>query len=92
MKNYDYDNDTVEALSCFGLIMLVVAVLIFSPFISFICGWITGWLIKITFGDTFIQDLSMLGLSFNKEALPLFCGTLGVIGSFFRHTAVKKNK
>jgi ribose/xylose/arabinose/galactoside ABC-type transport system permease subunit len=92
MKNYYSEDSASEALGCFGLIILVAVLLIFAPFLNFACGWITGWLIKVTFGDTFIRGLSMLGLSLNKEALPLFCGTIGVIGSFFKSTTnIKKN-
>lgn len=55
-----------------------------------LCGWITGWIIKVTFGDTMIQGLGLLGFNIAKESLPLMCGTLGVIGSFFKNTTVNR--
>lgn len=90
MYNYNKNDDTVVALGCFGVIALAILLILVSPFIGFCCGWITGWIIKVTFGDTIIQGLGLLGFNIAKESLPLMCGTLGVIGSFFKNTTVNR--
>ena len=94
MYNYNKNDDTVVTLGCFGVIALAIALAILlilvSPFIEFCCGWITGWIIKVTFGDTMIQGLGLLGFNIAKESLPLMCGTLGVISSFFKNTTVNR--
>lgn len=90
MYNYNKNDDTVVALGCFGVIALAILLILVFPFIGFCCGWITGWIIKVTFGDTMIQGLGLLGFNIAKESLPLMCGTLGVIGSFFKNTTVNR--
>lgn len=37
-----------------------------------------------------IQGLGLLGFNIAKESLPLMCGTLGVISSFFKNTTVNR--
>ena len=64
-------------IGCLGLIFIV-------PFLSFIIGLIIGWLIKISFGAMFISGLKLIGLDIPIESIPLLCGVLNVIGSFFR--------
>ena len=67
------------------LIILGTIVLIFaSPFINFIFGWIVGWFIKIIFGTIFISGLKLIGIKISIDTIPLLCGTLNLIGSFFR--------
>ena len=78
------------------LIILGTIVLIFaSPFINFVLGWIVGWLIKIIFGTIFISGLKLIGIDISIDMIPLLCGTLNLIGSFFRSSApidFKNNK
>ena len=72
------------------IIILGVLFLIFiSPFLSFICGWVTGWLIKVIFGATFVTGLKLLHINIDVNSIPLLCGILSVIGSFFRTTTTK---
>lgn len=68
------------------IIILIGCALIFiSPFLSFIEGWVVGWLIKAIFGTTFIAGLQLLNINIDINSIPLLCGTLSVIGSFFFH-------
>ena len=69
-----------------AMLFLMIGCLIFFPFLYFIGGWITGFLIKLIFANTFINGLSLIGLSLKPDDIPLFCGILGVIGSFFKST------
>lgn len=82
-----------DDLSIFGAIALMVLLVIFAPFINFILCYFTGWLIKITFGATLCNGLALIGINLSPSSLPLLCGTLGVIGSFFKSkTTVRKDK
>ena len=82
-----------DDLSIFGAIALMVLLIIFAPFINFILCYFTGWLIKITFGATLCNGLALIGINLSPSSLPLLCGTLGVIGSFFKSTTtVRKDK
>lgn len=79
-----------DALGCFGAVILLLLLLIFSPFICFCGGWVTGLLIQWIFADTFLKGLALLGIIITKSQIPLFCGILGVIGSFFK-SSIKTN-
>jgi len=68
-----------------GIIFLVIIAFFISPFLNFIGGWISGWLIKITIGQTIVSGLALVGLNLPLDKFPLFFGTLAVIASFF-HT------
>lgn len=85
---YNYNKNV--ALGCFGGIVLAILLILVSPFIGFCCGWITGWIIKITFGNIMIQGLGLLGFNIAKESLPLMFGTLGVISNIFKNTTVNR--
>lgn len=82
-----------DDLSIFGAIALMVLLVVFAPFINFVLCYFTGWLIKITFGVTLCNGLALIGINLSPSSLPLLCGTLGVIGSFFKSTTtVRKDK
>ena len=75
----------IEIITPFILLLSMCFILIFiSPFIAFAEGWIVGWLIKIIFGTVFISGLKLIGINITVNAIPLLCGTLNLIGSFFR--------
>jgi hypothetical protein len=80
-----------EILSAIGAVALAIVLLIFGPFLNFVFGWVVGWLIKITFGNLFIEGLSLFGLSLTKNSLPLFFGVIGVISSFFKRFKIDLN-
>lgn len=73
-------------------IVIIILLIIFEPFINFLLGYFTGWLIENTFGLTLCNGLQMLGISITPNSLPLFCGTLGVIGSFFKTSNYNNKK
>lgn len=71
---------------------MIILLIVFGPFLNFVWGYFIGWLIQNTFGLTLCNGLSMIGISITPNSLPLLCGTLGVIGSFFKsHNYNRKN-
>jgi hypothetical protein len=83
-----HDSDGI--LEILFLILGAVALIIFIPLLNFVSGWVVGWLIKITFAPTFLSGLSLIGINIDSNSIPLFCGTLGVLGSFFKNTVQTK--
>lgn len=77
-------NNIDDIIATFGVLCLAAALINFAPFLDFIMSYFTGWLIEITFGPTLCKGLAILGLAIVPEQLPLICGILGVIGSFFK--------
>lgn len=70
----------IEFLIILGIIILTIL----SPFLCFLEGWIIGLLIKATIGSIFITGLKLIGLNITLDTIPLLCGTLAIIGSFFK--------
>ena len=78
MKNY---------VGCFTVIFTCVALFVFMPVLYYFGGWVTGKLLGCFIGDIVINGFNYLfgTTRFTVENLPMMCGTLGVIGSFFKN-------
>ena len=70
-----------------GIILLLLAIF-FDPMLGFFFGWLTGWVIRLTIGHLFIAGLAVFGLDITLAQIPLICGVLGVIASFFKSTSI----
>lgn len=84
-----YDN-----MGCFAWAIVIVLILILAPVLSYFCGWLTGVILQWLIGDTVINGMNYLfdTTRFTVDMLPRICGTLGVIGSFFRSTSTSSSK
>ena len=71
----------------FTLLLSVLAVF-FDPIFGFFFGWLIGWVIRLTIGHLFIAGLAVFGLDTTLAQIPLMCGALGVIASFFKSTPI----
>ena len=79
----------IDRLGCVGLIfifLLSIVVIIFSPVIAFGIAYFIGWIMSLCIGDVVANGLNMIFATdrFTPEVIPLFYGTMGLIGSFFR--------
>lgn len=76
-------NNTV---GCFSAVIVTVILLIISPALNYFFGWLTGVILQWLIGDTVINGMNYLfnTTRFTVDMLPTICGTLGVIGSFFK--------
>lgn len=83
-----------ELLGCFGSIVLLMVVLIIFPALYYFGGWITGHILSWLIGDTVVNGMNYLFNTdrFTVDMLPTICGTLGVIGSFFKSTITTSSK
>jgi hypothetical protein len=81
------------AAGCITAIVLVVVSLILGPVLYYFGGWITGNILTWLIGDTVVNGLNYLFNTerFTVDMLPIVCGTLGVIGSFFKSTVSTSN-
>lgn len=75
---------------CFVWLVVIVLLLILGPVLSYFCGWLTGVILQWLMGDTIIYGMNYLFNTnrFTVDMLPTICGTLGVIGSFFKRTTI----
>ena len=74
-------------------ILAAIALVILTPVLYYFCGWIAGHILKFFMGDTIVYGMNYLfnTTRFTKDMLPTICGTLGVIGSFFKNTSSSKD-
>lgn len=76
-------------VGCFTAIILLICVVIFCPILYYFGGYITGLILKWLIGDTIVNGFNYLfnTTRFTTDMLPMTCGTIGVIGSFFKSTS-----
>lgn len=63
---------------------IVIALLM--PIIWFGCGFVAGFVLELLVGNAFVDGLNLIfnDTRFTADMLPILCGTLSVIGSFFK--------
>lgn len=76
-------NNIDIAGGCF--VAIIIAIL--EPIIFFGCGWFNGYILRFFIGDAVVNALNILfnTTKFTPECLPIVCGGLAVIGSFFKN-------
>ena len=86
-------NDSLGIEIAAGCLIAIILVII-GPLLSYFGGWVTGVILKWFMGNTIVDGLNYLfnTTRFSADMLPRICGTLGVIGSFFKtvHTSSSK--
>ena len=67
------------------IISIIIFIIVFLtvPFLKFLGGYITGFIIKVTIGSSITAGLALIGLNIPLDSLPLFFATINVIASFF---------
>lgn len=79
--------------SYFWVILAAAIVVIFSPVLAWVSGWIFGFFLKVFIGSTVIATVNtMFGTAFSVEAIPAMCGVIALIGHFFKPTGFSVNK
>ena len=71
---------------CLASLLALIVVFIICPLLHYFFGWVTGHILKFFIGNIVINGMNYLfnTTRFTTDMLPTICGTLGVIGSFFR--------
>ena len=83
-----------ETAGCLTWIITLVLLVILGPVLNYFFGWLTGVILQWLIGDTVINGMNYLfnTTRFTTDMLPTICGTLGVIGSFFKSTTSSSSK
>ena len=87
-------NSTLEKLGIATVVGGIVGLLVFLPVIYFALGAFGGWILKVCVGGHVVYGLNVLfGTDrFYPEQLPVICGVLAVIGSYFKSTQTNKSE
>lgn len=83
-----------ETAGCFGWLITLALLVIVGPVLYYFFGWLTGVILEWLIGDTVINGMNYLfnTTRFTTDMLPTICGTLGVIGSFFKSSSSSSSK
>lgn len=75
-----------ETAGCLASVLALIVAIIVCPVLYYFFGWVTGHILKFFIGDIVINGMNYLfnTTRFTTDMLPTICGTLGVIGSFFK--------
>ena len=81
-------------ISFVSLIVGVIAVLIFSPVLTFLCAYIGGILLDWIVGAKLVDGLNLMfnTTRFTRDLIPLACATLATIGRYFKSTSSSTSK
>lgn len=68
------------------LLITVIVLCVFEPVLYFGLAYFGGWIMKICIGTTIANGLNLMfdTTRFTPDIIPLACGTLATIGSFFK--------
>ena len=77
-----------ENIGCITTLLVLIVMIIVCPVLYYFGGWITGHILSWLIGDIVVDGMNYLfnTTRFTVDMLPTICGTLGVIGSFFKST------
>lgn len=83
-----------DNLTIFGGCLIAIILIILSPVLGFFEGWICGWLLEFFIGDTVANGLNILlnTTRFTPDVLPIVCGALATVGSFFKSSNTSSSK
>ena len=75
-----------ETARCLASVLALIVAIIICPVLYYFFGWVTGHILKFFIGNIVINGMNYLfnTTRFTTDMLPTICGTLGVIGSFFK--------
>lgn len=77
------------------VVFLVAAVIdLIMPIIVFGVGFVGGIILQGTFGSTLTSGLNLLFNTsrFTPDVIPIFCGTLAVIGGYFKSISAARKE
>lgn len=83
MKNSNLD---LEVAGIVSIIAGAVALLVFSPVLTFLCAYLGGMLLDWIVGAKLVEGLNLMfnTTRFTRDLIPLACATLATIGRYFK--------
>lgn len=87
-------NETLENVGIVSIIAGAVALLVFSPVLTFLCAYVGGMLLDWIVGAKLVDGLNLMfdTTRFTRDLIPLTCATLATIGRYFKASQTNTNK
>lgn len=82
------------SLGCLGMLIMPIVTIIVSPILCFLGGYISGLILNWAVGGLIVNGLNLIlnTTRFTGDKLPIVCGALAVVGSFFKSSLDIKSK
>ena len=80
------NNNTLEGIGAFTVILLAPFTLVISPALSFMFAYIGGCILKFLVGDALVTGLNIIfnTTRFTKPMMPVICATIATISRYFK--------
>ncbi len=84
----------LKAAGIVSAIVGFIALLVFSPVLTFFCGYVGGMLLDWIVGAKLVDGLNLMfdTTRFTRDLIPLTCATLATIGKYFKASQSNTNK
>lgn len=81
-------------VGCLGVLIMLIVVIIVSPILCFLGGYISGLILNWAVGGLVVNGLNLIlnTTRFTADKLPIVCGALAVVGSFFKSSLSSSKK
>lgn len=85
-----------SSLETVGIILGIagsIALLVFSPVLTFLCAYVGGMLLDWIVGAKLVDGLNLMfdTTRFTRDLIPLACATFATIGSYFKASQFNTN-
>ena len=79
-------NSSLETVGIISVIAGFIALLVFSPVLTFLCAYVGGMLLDWIVGAKLVDGLNLMfnTTRFTRDLIPLTCTTLATIGKYFK--------
>ena len=83
-----------DSFGCIAALVAGFIALVLGPILCFLGGYISGLVLQLTVGGFVASGLNLIlnTTRFTADQLPIICGALAVVGSFFQSYLRTKNK
>lgn len=87
-------NSSLETVGVVSVIAGFIALLVFSPVLTFLCAYVGGMLLDWIVGAKLVNGLNLMfdTTRFTRDLIPLTCATLATIGRYFKASQSNTNK
>lgn len=78
--------------NCYVEIISAIIATFIAPILVFLSGVVSGLVLKWIIGGFVVDGFNLIfnTTRFSADKIPIICGTLAVIGSFFKTTMINK--
>ena len=88
------DKSSFETAGIITIIAGFIALLVFSPVLTFGFAYVGGMLLDYFAGEKLVAGLNLMfnTTRFTRDLIPLSCATLATIGRYFKSSQTNNNK